>query len=378
MRVLMLCSQFRPVVGGAERQAELLARTLLRQGCHVEVLTVQQDPSHPLLEDADGLRIHRFAMTDLTRRFRGVGGLGVPNLLIERFQLQRVVGRLIRDFDVLHAHIASPLVAFAQEVARAAGRPTICKIACGGRGFDFLAVRRGSLLGPRIERRLVEHVDRWVAISQEVSDDLSGAGVPDHRVVTIPNGIDVSSVATPRAQAPARRFLCLGRLVKFDLDGLLGAFQDLLAEVPDAELRIAGGGDVEGLKARVARLPGAGERVAVVGFSPTAKEFAWADALIHPSRAEGMSNVLLEALAAGLPCAASDIAPNREVLAGAEAGLLFPFGDRRAIHAAMRILATDPAASRRLVAAGHARVRAHYEIGVVAERYRSLYRELAA
>jgi glycosyltransferase involved in cell wall biosynthesis len=44
----------------------------------------------------------------------------------------------------------------------------------------------------------------------------------------------------------------------------------------------------------------------------------------------------------------------------------------------MRILATDPAASRRLVAAGHARVRAHYEIGVVAERYRSLYRELAA
>lgn len=378
MRVLMFCNQFRPVVGGAERQAELLARTLIGQGCHVEVMTVQQASSHPLVEVADGLRVHRFHVTDLTRRLRGLRGLGIPNLLIQRAQVRRAVGKLIGDFDVLHAHIASPLVAVAQDVARAAGRPTICKIACGGQGFDFLAVRRGSLLGPQIERKLVASVDRWVAISQEVYQDLTKAGVPGERVTTIPNGIDISSVATPRAQTPARRFLCLGRLVKFDFDGLLGAFQDLLAEAPDAELRIAGGGDVEGLRARVARFAGVGDRVAVVGFSPTAREFAWADALIHPSRAEGMSNVLLEALAAGLPCAASDIEPNREVLGDAEAGLLFPFGDRHALHAAMRSLATDTSLSPQLVAAGHARVRAHYEIGVVARRYRSLYDDLVA
>ncbi|MEB2345948.1 MAG: glycosyltransferase family 4 protein [Deltaproteobacteria bacterium] len=378
MRVLMFCSQFRPVIGGAERQAELLARTLIGQGCHVEVLTVQQDPAHPLLEDAEGLRIHRFPMTDLTKRFPGVGGLGVPNLLIERVQLHRAVRRLIQDFDVFHAHIASPLVGFAQEVARAEGRPTICKIACGGRGFDFLALRRGSLLGQRIERNLVEKVDRWIAISREVHEDLSKSGVPDHRVVTIPNGIDVAAAATPRARAPARRFLCLGRLVKFDFESLLGAFQDLLAEAPDAELRIAGGGDVEGLRERLARLPSGARSISAVGFSPTAEEFAWADALIHPSRAEGMSNVLLEALAAGLPCAASDIEPNREVLGEAEAGLLFPLGNRAALHEVMRALASDGALSRRLVAAGHARVRAEYEIGVVAGRYRSLYRELVA
>lgn len=376
MRVLMFCSNFRPLVGGAERQAELLGRTLIAQGCHVEVLTVQQDPSHPLVEDADGLRIHRFPMTDLTRRFPRGRGLGMPNLLIERVQVRRAMAALIPRFDLLHAHIASPLVAFAQEVAARAGRPTLCKIACGGRGFDFLAVRGNSLAGPRIERRLVERVDRWVAISGEVFEDLIKADVPAARITTIPNGIDVSVVPRPRARAPARRFLCLGRLVKFDLDGLLGAFEDLVAEAPDAELRIVGRGDVEALRSRLARFPGIGGRAAFVGFSPSAREIEWADALVHPSRAEGMSNILLESLAAGLPCAASDIPPNREVLAGGDAGLLFPFGDRQALRGTLRQLATDADECRRLASAGSEMVRARYEIGVVAGRYRALYREL--
>lgn len=378
MRVLMFVSQFRPVVGGAERQAELLARTLIGQGCHVEVMTIQQDPSHPRVEDTDGLRIHRFPVTDLTKRLWRLGGLGVPNLLVQRAQIRRAVGSLITGFDLLHAHIASPLVAFAQEAAKAAGRPTLCKIACGGRGFDFHALRRGSLLGPRIERGLVGAVDRWIAISREVHDDLSKAGVPDDRIVAIPNGIDVRSVPRPHSEAPARRFLCLGRLKKFDFESLLAAFEELVVEMPDVELRIAGGGDTDAVYDQLVRFPRIGLHTTVVGFSPTAREFAWADALIHPSRAEGMSNVLLEALAAGLPCAASDIAPNREVLGDGAAGLLFPLDDRRALHAVMRALVSDAGQCRRLVAAGREHVRSHFEIGVVAQRYQALYRELVA
>lgn len=377
MRVLMFCSQFYPIVGGAERQAELLARTLLTQGCHVEVATVLRDPTHPASEDIRGLRIHRFSLTDLTARLSGVRGLGVPNLLFQRLQIRRALRPLLPDFDILHTHIASPLVAFAQEEAAEQGRPAICKIACGGRGFDFIATRKGSLLGRRIEQRLIARMDRWVAISREVYRDLIEAGVAEERVVMIPNGIDISMAPCPRAQQPARRFLCIGRLVKFDFESLFGAFEDLLAEVPEVELRIAGRGDTEGIGRKLTAYPRLRNRATVVGFSPAAQELAWADALVHPSRAEGMSNILLEAAASGLPCAASDIEPNREVLAEGAAGLLFPLDDRLALFDVLRRLSQESGLGSRLITAAKSQIQEHYEIGVVAKRYQELYCALA-
>lgn len=376
VRVLMFCSQFRPIIGGAERQAELLARTLLRQGCHVEVLTPRKRPDSPLHEDSDGLVIHRCEVTDLTARFSRVRGLGVPNLLLERGQIRRAVRRLLPEFDLLHAHLASPLVAFAQEEARALGKQALCKIACGGRGFDFIALRRGSLLGPRIERGLVERMDRWVAISDEVRANLQEAGVRSDRITCIPNGIDVAACSTARARSPARRFLLLGRLGKFEIENLLAAFRDLVAEVPDVELRIVGPGDTDSLRQRIEGIPVVAGRVEVVGFSPSASEFARADALVHPSRAEGLSNALLEAMASGLPCAASDIPPNRELLAGGKAGLLFPLGGKEGVHAALRRLALEPGLSSQLATAGRRIVDSCYAIDVVARRYRALYQEM--
>jgi hypothetical protein len=65
----------------------------------------------------DGLPVHRFPLTDLTRTLPGIRGLGVPNLWIERAQIRRAVKRLLPGFDLLHAHIASPLAAFALGMA---------------------------------------------------------------------------------------------------------------------------------------------------------------------------------------------------------------------------------------------------------------------
>jgi glycosyltransferase involved in cell wall biosynthesis len=348
----------------------------VRQGHEVEVLTPRHERAWPVREEADGLPIRRFPLTDLSRRARGVRGFGVPNLWIERGQVRRAVRAALPGFDLLHAHLASPIVAFAVPPAHELGVPVLCKVACGGSDFDFRSLEAGSLLGPRLVRGLVERMDRWVAISDEVRADLIRAGVPEARIASIPNGIDPDAHPPGRTRGPARRFLCLGRLGKFDLARLFEAFDALLAALPEAELRVSGRGDEAAAAALLARFPRARARTAVVDFTPSAEAMDWADALVHPSLAEGMSNALLEAMCAGLPCVASDIPPNREVLGGA--ALLVPLGDATALGAGMRRLALEPALGAELARAARRRAGELFAIDRIASRYGALYGEILA
>jgi len=369
----MLCVHFRPVVGGAERQAERLAHALLRRGCHVEVLTSWIDPDWPERESHEGLTIRRFPLTDLGRSLRWLPGRGLPNLLIERREVHRAIRRHLEEFDLLHMHIASPVAAFALEAAHALGKPVLCKVACGGTGFDFVKLRAASVFGERLQRRLVAGVDGWVAISREVRGDLRAAGVPDDRIVSIPNGIDAAAYPAPRPRPPARRFLCMGRHAKLDLATLLVAFDAIAAALPAVELRIAGVGDAALVQRQLERLPHARPRTAVVGVSPVEKEFAWADALVHPSLAEGIANTLLEAMCDGLPVIASDIPPNREVLDAGRGGLLVPLHDALALQEAMHLLAGQPLLAARRTEAARRRVEEHYAIDAIASRYLPVY-----
>jgi glycosyltransferase involved in cell wall biosynthesis len=81
-------------------------------------------------------------------------------------------------------------------------------------------------------------------------------------------------------------------------------------------------------------------------------------------------------MACGLPCAASDIPPNREVLADGEAGLLFPLGGQEGVYEALHRLAHEPDLAPRLAAAGRRVVDTRYAIDVVARRYQALYEEM--
>ena len=86
-----------------------------------------------------------------------------------------------------------------------------------------------------------------------------------------------------------------------------------------------------------------------------------ADIFVQPSEREGMSFVLLEAMAHGLAVVAADGAGNPEALG--EAGLLFPAGDEPALVAALSELAGDPARRERLGTQAAARVAEHFDLG---------------
>jgi glycosyltransferase involved in cell wall biosynthesis len=103
-----------------------------------------------------------------------------------------------------------------------------------------------------------------------------------------------------------------------------------------------------------------------------------ADLFVLPSIAEGMSNSLLEAMATALPCVASDIGGNRDLIGDNRFGVLVAPNTPEAWTEALVPLLCDPQRRHSLGSLARGRVLAQYALPVVVERYVALYRRLIA
>ena len=380
LNVLMFSGQFRPIVGGAERQAEKLAKALVSQGVRVTLLTPALVQGPPAEEQDEGVTIRRFSLFDISRCLPGVRGFGPLNLLGLRCQLARVVDQHIQGASVLHAHMAGSLMAFAAQFARRRAVPVVCKVGMSGDRTDLTELARIGIGGPRLVRSMIQSVDRWIATTDAVRLSLTKSGVSERRIASIPNGVELPILAgRPLRQGVARRFLYLGRLsttADRDVPTLVRAFDRLADEALDVQLSIVGDGDLFGsTKALIARCRNA-TRIQLPGQQAPEPWVEWADCMVLPSRREGLSNALLEAMSAGLVCIANDIPANREVLAGGDAGLLTSVeGEDDLLHALRRVY-TDAQLAGRLRQSASERARSAYDIRSVATRYVRLYEEL--
>jgi glycosyltransferase involved in cell wall biosynthesis len=97
------------------------------------------------------------------------------------------------------------------------------------------------------------------------------------------------------------------------------------------------------------------------------------DIFVLPSYSEGLSNALMEAMASGCACIASDVGGNRFLLQNGLSGFLFPAGDREALTAHIRRLLTDPAKRKALGEAARKRIEEHFGWQAVGAQYRKLF-----
>ena len=103
-----------------------------------------------------------------------------------------------------------------------------------------------------------------------------------------------------------------------------------------------------------------------------------ADAFVLPSVAEGMSNSLLEAMSTALPCLASRIGGNIDLIDDGRTGLLLPADTADAWSSALIGVLEDPGFARRLGGAARERIEAEFALPVVVDRYVALYRRILA
>lgn len=194
--------------------------------------------------------------------------------------------------------------------------------------------------------------------------------VPAGRVAVVPEGIDAgrwtAGRSAPRPPAAVRppgatpppagagrpesrppTVLSVARQYRRkNTRDLLIAFRRLLHRVPDARLRVVGGGpELPALRELHARL-GLGDSARLLGDvadrAEVAREYAGADVFCLPSLQEGFGIAYLEAMASGLPLVAYRAGAAPEVVPHGRAGLLCPPGDREALAAALHELVTDP------------------------------------
>src|SRR6185312_11801882 len=124
---------------------------------------------------------------------------------------------------------------------------------------------------------------------------------------------------------------------------------------------------------------GLADRVHFTGLRKDVPEILAAAAVsVLPSLSEGISNTLLESMAAGVPVVATCVGGTPEVIRDGEQGLLVPPGDPQAIADAILAVLGDPALAARLGAEGRRRVREEFSFEAVVRRTEDLYRGLLA
>jgi glycosyltransferase involved in cell wall biosynthesis len=330
--VWMVIPSFAPLVGGAESQVRRLSIGLTGRGWRVHVLTRR----HGRLKDA---RLPRVAEVEGVGVIRvdsgGPGKIGsIQYLLAGLWHL----GRHGRG-AIYHAHDVGTPGLLAAAARRLFGGRSIVKLRTGRLNYEK---QYGSGFGRWMFKRLLALHDRVIAVSTEVEGYLQEIGVPVDLVIRLPNAVD-GAVFAPSHSSPDHGFrrslglsaggriiLYIGRLNRVKgVDVLLDAWAALPPSLRhDTALLIVGDGEERAALERRASRLGIQESVAVVGEQSDVRAYyAAADLFVLPSRTEGLSNALLEAMACGIPVIASRVGGAPDVVEDGITGLLFESDD---------------------------------------------------
>ena len=369
-RVQMLIHQFRPVASGAELQAERLATKLVALGHDVRVLTNLLVPHTQPRERLSGISIRRCEFP-MAYRVDSECGETLRYLVQHR-----------HEYDILHSHMAYGHAVVAALVAEWFGKRSLFKIACAGPMGDLQGFSR--MAGARAGLAILKRVDAIIAISQEVRDELLQWGFPADRIHLIPNGVDTTQFhpTPPLSDRRVVQFLLVGRRTpQKGIDTTLEAVAELLRRgfAGRFRVRLLGWDYPEYDYREMAQCLGVVADVEFCPFEQAIEEvYRAAHCLILPSRGEGLSNVLLEAMACGLPVIASRVSGTVDVLCDETRGILIDSGSPRALADAMAVIIEQPDRAAQFGEAGRRRVLDAFSLNSVAERYQQLYTELLA
>jgi glycosyltransferase involved in cell wall biosynthesis len=307
---------------------------------------------------SDGVTTFDLRIPDL-RRFSHVVKLG---------NLYRVL-RLFRP-DVIHSfgYTADLLGAV---FSGAAGRPYIVG---SRRGQDFN--RRHQLL------RSVANLlcDRVVCVSEATEAFVRRTEyVRNHKLQVIQNGVEPHIAHVLQRTGGVVKFGTLGRVMAVKgTDLLVDAFLKFNPS-SNVELHIAGRvGDVWGeqLVCKTSRSVHA-QKIKFVGFQNDPQAFLRnIDVFVLPSRSEGMSNALLEAMACGLPCIATDVGSNAALLRGKETAGLVCAPSVTELFECMAVLHESEHLRKDMGFAARRTVERQYSMRAMVNAYRQLYWDL--
>lgn len=281
----------------------------------------------------------------------------------------RVPGRWRRAIaatrpTLVHAFFGSSAIP-AHSIARALGVPLIVTYL----GMDITVTPKNAAEVAR-RRRAFAAADQVLCVSEFLAEKLREAGCPPEKIRTHYTGVDTTKFM-PSAYAPApAQVLFVGRLAaKKGVIHLLRAMPDVRRAVPNAELLIAGDGELRAeleaeAKARdlAVRFLGVQTPAQVNALMSRATVLCGPSVVDARGNAEGLPFTFLEAQACGLPVVVSTSGGTAEGAVDGTTGFLFAPGDERALARHLITILKDPALRQRMSSAARTHMEQHFDL----------------
>jgi glycosyltransferase involved in cell wall biosynthesis len=358
IRVLTVINSL--ATGGAETLVCNVARALADRGdTRVAIVVLYPDLS-------EAWRLEGSSVSIISLRMRGKRELrgGARRLKAEIAAFQP---------DIVHTHLfpADLVTVLATRAARGPVPQVLSEHVETNR-------RRRVPLGRQLEGWIYGHYDRIVCVSGSVETSVS-AWLPTvrGRTTVLPNAVEIPADRWDAGGPFTTDLLFVGRLFEQKgLDMLIEAISLLRSRGMCLSLEVVGDGPRRGEYERLVRRRDLGEQVRFVGRRPDAQKLMpHARALVMPSRFEGLSMVMLEAMSLGMPVIATAVSGASEVICDGWSGCLVRPLDIGALAEGIATVLGDPESARRLGHNARETVARDYAMTAYAGRLRQVYEE---
>ncbi len=327
MKICMLIPRFLPVIGGTERQCWILSRELAKRGNRVFILT-QREKGTPYFERKENVEIFRLPGLSLPG-FPSFGLFFSATLFLVLFAAK---------YEILYVHLATSLAIGGLLASKFLGKKSAVKFAGAGFTGD-VGTSKKKIWGGFKLKLIKDNFDFFVAPSKEVARELAEEKFPWNKIKLISNGVDTNYFIPLPAEKKEelkkqfgvgrkKVFLFVGRIAPpKDVGFLLDAWKNVSPE--RKVLFIVGEGPDKKRMEEKIKSEGIKDVVMAGATDDVRQYYQMADFFILPTRAEGMSNSLLEAMSCAAIPLASDIPANRETVENGKNGFLFSMENER-------------------------------------------------
>jgi glycosyltransferase involved in cell wall biosynthesis len=380
----MVTGAYAPETSGASLQCRNLIRAL-RDDVDFTVLTTSTNPSLPWHSDVDGIRVRRIAVNPASLLSKAIA--------IER--MASSVLELSRDFDIVHLHGFSQKSMLVITLARLLGKRIVIKLTSVGHD-DPASIRAAGKRMWAAYRR----ADRFIGVTPRFLEGFQETGLDPNRFVFIPNGVDLDRFkpASPDARAALQQQLRIPAgdpvilFVGFfsrekNPDVLFDAWLSLLERGLISTLVFIGAttGSYYEIDASIAahikrraHERGVSDRVVFVESTDNIEDYyRAADIFALPTAREGLPNVLLEAMASGVPPVITRLTGVTDwIVDSGVTGVLVPAADSREFESAIGWLLRSREVRQQMGRAARAHVAGHFDITRTARQTLDVYEQL--
>lgn len=377
----MISFYYLPEYSGAAKQANHLIKRLKKHNVNFIIISAHLHSEWPKREIIDGSEIIRIR----AGKNRSV--------LMFWFGVAIELWKNRSKIDLVFVNGMKPTHGFPIWFAHLLGKPSVGRLSIAESDINFKG--HGRIIG-RLHKWFLRHANTYVAISSALKNELIMSGLPSEKCLMIPNGVDTDIFfpVLPEKRISLRDHLGFKNdlVVLFvgvidyrkGVDVLIRAFKKVSNIVQNARLVLVGpknrddfGSEFLDAMKQLAFDSVIGAKIEFRDYtSSIAPYYQAADLFVLPSRQEGMPNVIIEAMACGLPVIGTRISGTEDLIDPKVNGLLVPPDNDKGLSDAIVQLLRNPETRLKMGKMALKKAKTLYDLNRITDKYFDVYSNL--